>query len=280
MFLWCCVSPGVLQWRYNDTALMPMEDDSIISVSYDDGHWSVPYFDCGGGYIWMMTYTVPFFGYKNGTFKFKWVPHMYMSFCMSVCLYVRLSSSAGSFYVHISLYPSACIFFPSWLHKWDAYVWVARKCMSSVCVHVSLFVINFVTKIGCLGSSEYHRRIFLSLCPYVYLFVCLSILATKIWCLSEYHRSFCLTVCPYDCLFIFLSILATEIWCLSVCQYHRIICLSVSMSFRSSVYRSFLLSVICMPNCLSILSICLSIGTSFSLSIITLSVSLSLSISL
>lgn len=65
------MSPGVLQWRYNDTALMPMEDDSIISVSYDDGHWSVPYFDCGGGYIWMMTYTVPFFGYKNGTFKFK-----------------------------------------------------------------------------------------------------------------------------------------------------------------------------------------------------------------
>ncbi|BFZ12928.1 hypothetical protein BsWGS_15967 [Bradybaena similaris] len=65
------ITKGVLQWRYNDTALMPMEDDSIISVSYDDGHWSVPYFDCGGGYIWMMTYTVPFFGYKNGTFKFK-----------------------------------------------------------------------------------------------------------------------------------------------------------------------------------------------------------------
>ncbi|KAL4234147.1 hypothetical protein ACF0H5_005800 [Mactra antiquata] len=62
---------GTSQWRYNETHLAPPEIDSSITVTYEDGHWTVPYFDCGGGYIWMMTYTVPFFGYKNGTFKFK-----------------------------------------------------------------------------------------------------------------------------------------------------------------------------------------------------------------
>ncbi|KAK0061835.1 G-protein coupled receptor, partial [Biomphalaria pfeifferi] len=60
-----------VQWRYNATNLSPPEEDSTITVTYNDGHWSDPYFDCGGGNIWMMTYTVPFFGYKNGTFKFK-----------------------------------------------------------------------------------------------------------------------------------------------------------------------------------------------------------------
>ncbi|CAL1526678.1 unnamed protein product, partial [Lymnaea stagnalis] len=65
------VTKGAVQWRHNATTLSPVEEDSTITVTYDDGHWSDPYFDCGGGNIWMMTYTVPFFGYKNGTFKFK-----------------------------------------------------------------------------------------------------------------------------------------------------------------------------------------------------------------
>ncbi|KAL7034964.1 hypothetical protein ACKWTF_008200 [Chironomus riparius] len=43
----------------------------ILSVKYEDGRWSKPYFDCGGGNIWMLTYTVPFFGYENGTYFFK-----------------------------------------------------------------------------------------------------------------------------------------------------------------------------------------------------------------
>lgn len=47
------------------------ENDTTLIVTYDDGQWSHPYFDCGGGDIWMMTYTVPFFGYKDGVFKFK-----------------------------------------------------------------------------------------------------------------------------------------------------------------------------------------------------------------
>ena len=63
--------PGTAQYRYNQTLQGPYEVESAITSTYDHGHWSKPYFDCGGGFIWMMTYTVPFFGYKNGTFKFK-----------------------------------------------------------------------------------------------------------------------------------------------------------------------------------------------------------------
>lgn len=48
-----------------------LENDTTVIVTYDDGQWSNPYFDCGGGDIWMMTYTVPFFGYSDGVFKFK-----------------------------------------------------------------------------------------------------------------------------------------------------------------------------------------------------------------
>ncbi len=63
--------PGYAMYRHNTTSYKPqVEEDSIISL-YEDGHWSKPYFDCGGGDIWMMTYTVPFFGYKNGRYHFK-----------------------------------------------------------------------------------------------------------------------------------------------------------------------------------------------------------------
>lgn len=61
----------VWQKPYNDTTQGDFQNDSVILVTYGDGHWSKPYFDCGGGDIWMMTYTVPFFGFKNGTFFFK-----------------------------------------------------------------------------------------------------------------------------------------------------------------------------------------------------------------
>ncbi|XP_067933150.1 metabotropic glycine receptor-like [Watersipora subatra] len=45
--------------------------DASLLMTYDDGHWSTPYFDCGGGNIWMMTYTVPFFQSINGSYRFK-----------------------------------------------------------------------------------------------------------------------------------------------------------------------------------------------------------------
>ncbi|XP_055379902.1 uncharacterized protein LOC129611022 [Condylostylus longicornis] len=49
------------------------EEDEILAVKYEDGRWSKPYYDCGGGNIWMLTYTVPFFGYdhENITYFFK-----------------------------------------------------------------------------------------------------------------------------------------------------------------------------------------------------------------
>ena len=44
-----------------------MEEEEILAVGYEDGEWHKPYYDCGGGNIWMMTYTVPFFGYNHTT---------------------------------------------------------------------------------------------------------------------------------------------------------------------------------------------------------------------
>lgn len=41
------------------------EEGQILSVKYEDGRWSKPYYDCGGGNIWMLTYTVPFFGFDH-----------------------------------------------------------------------------------------------------------------------------------------------------------------------------------------------------------------------
>ncbi|CAB3256190.1 unnamed protein product [Arctia plantaginis] len=58
-------------YAYNDTAHTDREPDEILSVTYEDGKWSKPYYDCGGGNIWMLTYTVPFFGYNNGSYFFK-----------------------------------------------------------------------------------------------------------------------------------------------------------------------------------------------------------------
>ncbi|XP_063616366.1 metabotropic glycine receptor isoform X2 [Cydia splendana] len=62
---------GFNTYTYNDTAHTARVPDEILSVTYEDGKWSKPYYDCGGGNIWMLTYTVPFFGYNNGTYFFK-----------------------------------------------------------------------------------------------------------------------------------------------------------------------------------------------------------------
>ncbi|KAJ2948009.1 hypothetical protein O0L34_g9801 [Tuta absoluta] len=62
---------GFHTYTYNDTAHTARESDEILVVTYEDGKWSKPYYDCGGGNIWMLTYTVPFFGYNNGTYFFK-----------------------------------------------------------------------------------------------------------------------------------------------------------------------------------------------------------------
>lgn len=62
---------GYHTYTWNDTNHTEREADEVLSVSYEDGRWSKPYYDCGGGNIWMLTYTVPFFGYKNGSYFFK-----------------------------------------------------------------------------------------------------------------------------------------------------------------------------------------------------------------
>ncbi|XKL66791.1 hypothetical protein PGB90_010211 [Kerria lacca] len=64
-------SYGYNTYTWNETSHTEKEEDEILSVTYEDGRWSKPYYDCGGGNIWMLTYTVPFFGYKNGTYFFK-----------------------------------------------------------------------------------------------------------------------------------------------------------------------------------------------------------------
>ncbi|KAI5745373.1 hypothetical protein M8J76_010498 [Diaphorina citri] len=56
---------GYNTYTYNETSHTDRVPDEILSVNYEDGKWSKPYYDCGGGNIWMLTYTVPFFGYNN-----------------------------------------------------------------------------------------------------------------------------------------------------------------------------------------------------------------------
>jgi G protein-coupled receptor 158 len=63
--------PGYNSYTYNESMHTEMQEEVILNVTYEDGKWSKPYFDCGGGNIWMMTYTVPFFDFKNGSYFFK-----------------------------------------------------------------------------------------------------------------------------------------------------------------------------------------------------------------
>ena len=63
--------PGIAMYRLNDSQHAPPTAEDSINIVYEDGHWSKPYFDCAGGDIWMMTYTVPFFGYRDGSYYFK-----------------------------------------------------------------------------------------------------------------------------------------------------------------------------------------------------------------
>ncbi|XP_034185543.2 metabotropic glycine receptor isoform X1 [Osmia lignaria lignaria] len=64
-------SRGFHTYTLNESTHTEREEDEILTVRYEDGRWSKPYYDCGGGNIWMLTYTVPFFGYVNDTYFFK-----------------------------------------------------------------------------------------------------------------------------------------------------------------------------------------------------------------
>lgn len=43
-------------------SLDPASDVTQPVAFLEDGHWTNPYYDCGGGDIWMVTYSSPFFG--------------------------------------------------------------------------------------------------------------------------------------------------------------------------------------------------------------------------
>ncbi|XP_044576570.1 probable G-protein coupled receptor CG31760 [Cotesia glomerata] len=64
-------SHGYHSYTLNESTHTDRIEDEILTVRYEDGRWSKPYYDCGGGNIWMLTYTVPFFGYANDTYFFK-----------------------------------------------------------------------------------------------------------------------------------------------------------------------------------------------------------------
>ena len=62
----------MLSARHNETEhdveLMLREPMALL----EDGHWTLPYYDCGGGDIWMVTYSSPILGmdsYGNPIFK-------------------------------------------------------------------------------------------------------------------------------------------------------------------------------------------------------------------
>ncbi|CAG2249549.1 GPR158 [Mytilus edulis] len=48
------------KYRSGNTSL-PGKEMVFLSAKLEDGHWTKPYFDCGGGNIWMVTYASPIF---------------------------------------------------------------------------------------------------------------------------------------------------------------------------------------------------------------------------
>lgn len=43
--------------------------ETLLVAFRKDGHWTKPYFDCGGGDIWMTTHRSPIFGRNHETGK-------------------------------------------------------------------------------------------------------------------------------------------------------------------------------------------------------------------
>lgn len=52
--------------RYNSTGNHHGPEQTFYEpyVTLTDGSWTRPYFDCGGGNIWMVTFSVPIFGHS------------------------------------------------------------------------------------------------------------------------------------------------------------------------------------------------------------------------
>ncbi|CAC5374767.1 GPR158 [Mytilus coruscus] len=43
------------------TISLPEQEIVVLTAKLEDGHWTKPYFDCGGGDIWMVTFSSPIF---------------------------------------------------------------------------------------------------------------------------------------------------------------------------------------------------------------------------
>ena len=52
-------------YRENDSYYPEIEEIYPVA-DLEDGYWTKPYYDCGGGEIWMVTYSVPFFKMEDG----------------------------------------------------------------------------------------------------------------------------------------------------------------------------------------------------------------------
>ncbi|XP_071162558.1 metabotropic glycine receptor-like [Mytilus edulis] len=52
---------------------LPEQEIVVLTAKLEDGHWTKPYFDCGGGDIWMVTFSSPIFSLdlKRGRPKFQ-----------------------------------------------------------------------------------------------------------------------------------------------------------------------------------------------------------------
>ncbi|KAL4237710.1 7 transmembrane sweet-taste receptor of 3 GCPR [Mactra antiquata] len=65
------VSDGIMYRQGNKS--LPEETEVYPIAELEDGHWTNPYFDCGGGDIWMVTYSSPIFNVKHGIATFMGV---------------------------------------------------------------------------------------------------------------------------------------------------------------------------------------------------------------
>lgn len=61
--------------RKNNESL-PEVNEVFPVATLGDGHWTNPYFDCGGGNVWMVTYSSPVFYLDNQTVRFRYVSFM------------------------------------------------------------------------------------------------------------------------------------------------------------------------------------------------------------
>ena len=50
---------------------LPEHTLSYPVAKISDGYWTVPYFDCGGGNVWMVTYVAPLLKELNGSAVFQ-----------------------------------------------------------------------------------------------------------------------------------------------------------------------------------------------------------------